>query len=262
MRKLGLSFLSAVLLGAFHTASAQEAVTVSFGNFSSDGPTQTSLLLRDEAGIALSQGMANVNTDGALIQLGYYSMATAGNNFLGDWIPITGFNSTLGTRTSIGDSADLAGSGNGRISFGATFSSGTNQVRVYTFDPDGFNSDPGTYETQSQVTIMAPQPGPPAVAAVPPSGQIMSIRFYNNSAGNALYNAASSNSWTWIPPSLNPTTNTFDFAAAQAAGSLVFENFDNPFRTVILVPEPSTYALLGVGALLLARARFRKRAKV
>src|SRR6202030_3313366 len=114
------------------------------------------------SGVALTQGTANVNTDGDLIQLGYFSAGTAGNNFAGTWTPLTGAG---GLNTSIGDSPDLSGLGNGRIGFTTTFHFSSSQVDVY----DAAAPDPGHYLTQSSITI----------SSQPAAGQVLAIRFYD-----------------------------------------------------------------------------------
>ena len=63
--------------------------------------------LKDNLGNFLPRGVANVSGDGAVLQVGYYSLATQSDPFLGQWIAITG----LGTpyATTIGDSGYPAG---------------------------------------------------------------------------------------------------------------------------------------------------------
>jgi hypothetical protein len=198
------------------------------------------------AGTPLSQGVVTANTDGMLIQLGYYSAATAGNNFAGTWIPITGFGSAL--HTSIGDTSDLSGAGDGIgdfvASFGGAFLS-TTSVQVYP----GVPPNPGTYVTQSSVPITTTQP---------PNNQIMSIRFYDTTTGTSgNYNAVSANDWLWAVPTTAGGGATVSFSLSDAfqgvTAALLFEasGAGNDFRTVIPVPipEPSTFALLGLGAL-------------
>lgn len=206
-----------------------------------------STLLRDGAGIALTQG-TTANTDGALVQLGYFSAGTSASNFAGTWIPITGFGPTL--HTSIGDSSDLSGSGAGVIAFNTFFTAGSSAVQVYDLSA----GDTGQYFTQSSITI---------TNTTPPNGQVLAIRFYDSASGNGSYNTVSSDSWLWQSPntpgggivSLNLGASTLEFESVSAFGLAGTE-----FRTVILIPEPSTYALIGVGALGLMIA-YRRRAK-
>lgn len=89
-------------------------------------------LLRDMNGVALSQGAANANTDGTLVQLGYFTGST-GVGFTGDWVPITGATfaqlPAFPSRTSIGDSESLTGAGDGRLAFTTVFHFNTNTPR-------------------------------------------------------------------------------------------------------------------------------------
>jgi hypothetical protein len=177
-----------------------------------------------------------------LVQLGYYSAATTANNFAGTWIPITGFGPTL--HTSIGDSGSLSGSGNGVIDFVSLFNLNTTAVVVYP-------GDPGIYVTQSQFSITTSQP---------PANQVMSIRFYDTTTGTTgNYNAVSVDSWLWQVPTTTGGGAIVNFSIADDFANLEFQA-SGPlanFRTVILVPEPSTLALLSLGAVALALIRRR-----
>ena len=210
-------------------------------------------LLRDQAGNPLGQGTANLNSDGMLIQLGYFSMGTAAANFAGTWIPITGFGTTL-PRTSIGDSADLSGAGNGVLAFTTVFRSTSNLVQV--FDPGA--GDVGTYTSQSSITI---------TSTTPPSGQILAIRFYNTATGTSgLFNTVSSDNWMWQSPTDAGSNVLLNLVSAAAAGTLEFQSTatfgaGSNFMTVIAIPEPSVTGLIGLGGLGLVLA-YRRRAKV
>jgi hypothetical protein len=212
-------------------------------------------LFLDQNGVALSQGTGNINTDGRLVQLGYFSAGTALNNFAGTWNPLTG--ATFGqlptspSRTAIGDSsANLAGgSGNGRIAFTTVFHFGSNLADVY--DPA---FDTGAYTTQSSATIGL---------TTPPNGQVLAIRFYNSNDASGKYNTVSADNWTWQTPTdvgqvvlVNLTTSPLEWESVFSFGLTGTE-----FRTVLPIPEPSTLACLllgGAGTLALgARRRFK-----
>lgn len=249
--------LSTLILAAVLPFSAwsQDNTTVNWSNFSFSSTTQNAVLFRDFSGVALSQGVAATNTDGFLVQLGYYSAATAANNFAGTWIPVSGFGAT--NHTSIGDSATLTGSGNGIIDFNSIYGGlllNTPSSRVYT------TIDVGTYVTNSSVTI---------TTSTPPANQIMSIRFYDTAAGTSgRYNAISADDWLWQVPTTTGgggicnflIADAFDDGVGGALGDLEFQDAGNAFRTSILIPEPSTYALIGFGALGLFVAYRRRRA--
>jgi hypothetical protein len=130
---------------------------------------------------ALTAG-SGIDGDGAVLQLGYYDQATAGNNFLGVWVSLTGEGSlntggvVLDTdnepfnKTSIGDAA-LDGAGAGTFAITVTFdtaNSGTN------------NSFP-------------------SMAGIP-----LAIKFYNNTTigSSTFYNVVSNSNWGWVLPGL------------------------------------------------------------
>lgn len=247
MSKKVLLFVAATAAGL--CLSHGQTTTVNWDNFSGTPSNQDALLFRDSSGVALTQGVATSNTDGALIQLGYFSGGTTANNFAGTWIPITGFGPTL--HTSIGDSPDLSGGGLGIIFFNTFFSLNTNDVQVYSPFPP--TPDPGAYITQSSIQI---------TNTTPPNNQVLAIRFYDTTTGTSgNYNTVSADDWLWQTPntsgpivSINLETNVF-FGGAP----LEFEDFNNPFETAILIPEPSTYALLMLGLLgaAIGRRRFK-----
>ena len=76
-----IAILAALLVA---TPSAYCAAVTSVGFF-----TSTSVL-GDHSGTRLSGGNPTVDHDGTVVQLGYHSAATVGNEFAGTWIPLTG----------------------------------------------------------------------------------------------------------------------------------------------------------------------------
>jgi len=251
-RTLTLGFLS--LIATVGSAFSQANTTVNWSNFTFDSGTQSSVLFRDINGNALSQGTGSTNTDGMLVQLGFYDQATAGNNFLGNWVALTGFGGTL--HTSIGDSGSnpgSGGSGNGIIDF-------VTLINLNTSNPVVYPGDTGTYATQSQISI---------TSSAPTNGQILSIRFYDTSTGTTgHYNAVSASDWTWQTPTTTGGGAVVNLLIADAfadgpggsLGDLVFQAGGvNAFKTTIPIPEPSTYALLGLGAA--GMVALRRRAK-
>lgn len=248
-------YASLAFVGMTGLCFGQDTTTVNWGNFSSNSGTQSSILFRDAAGNPLSQGVSNTNSDGTLVQLGYYSGAVDGNNnFTGNWTPITGFGSAL-PRTAIGDAFNNNGgggngSGAGVIDFTTFFISGEDQPFVY--DPQ-FS---GSYQTQSSVVI---------TNTTPPNGIIMSIRFYdtiNGLTGN--FNAVSANSWVWQSPNTSgggqvniSIATLFNDGPGGALADLEWFDPNNPFKTTVPIPEPSTYALLAFGAIGMMALRRR-----
>jgi hypothetical protein len=225
-----------VLVGAVSTSLGQTPLSTTEVDWFNDSTT----LLRDFNGALLTQGSANLNSDGDLVQLGYYAGATAANNFTGTWTPITGATSV--GKTAIGDSFDLSGAGAGVLAFTTVFHFGTSTPIV--FEAQGA----GEYTTQSAVSISS---------TTPPTGQILSIRFYDTTAGTSgHYNAVSADNWAWQTPT--------DFGQVvlinMATSTLEWQDPTNPFKTslsVIPVPEPSTYALFGLGAVGMMALRRR-----
>ena len=228
------------------SSAAGQTTTVDWTNFSSDATTQNAILFRDAGGTPLSEGSPTQNTDGFLVQLGYFSMGTTGSNFSGVWIPLTGALNT--GRTAIGDNPALIGSGDGVITFNTFFRPGTNAVDVY--DPD---FDAGYYVTQSSIMISN---------TTPANGQVLAIRFFGSTDDTGTYNTVSADNWLWQQPdtaggglvNINLATN---FNGSGGAPMLEFEDPLNPFLTTI--PEPSTVTLMVLAAAgLVGYRRFRR----
>jgi hypothetical protein len=75
--------------------------------------------LQDQTGAFLSGGAVNIAGDGTLLQAGYYTLGTASNPFLGQWIPITGSGTLYPTTIGDGNKPD------GQVSSIITLDSGT-----------------------------------------------------------------------------------------------------------------------------------------
>ena len=199
-----------VLMLATRVAFGAPIVTV---NMDSDVRT---LLDKVGAGAQPITGGTIADGDGAVLQVGYYTGATPGNNFIGTWIGITGkggSNSAFNT-TSIGD-FNSSGAGDG--TFGMTL----------VFDPTS--------------------------NVVPPVGAIVALRIYNAKtiAASSFFMSLSDNSWVWPqaaePPS-NPSLNI-----SLASSTLRVQNSSGTGSTIspsgniaanIPVPEPSSQMLL------------------
>lgn len=243
------------------SAWSQDSTQVTWTNFSFDSTTQNAVLFRDAAGVALSAGPTTANNNGRLVQLGYYSMSSMANSFSGTWIPLTGAFSTP-FQTTIGDSSDgVTGSGPGVADFVTRYDVNTSSGVVY---PGGT----GTYITSSSQMITSSQP---------PAGQILSIRFYDTNDGlSGSYNAVSANNWQWQVPTTSGgggaqvtlfVADAFADGPGGALADLEWESFDvfgiphatGDFRTVIAVPEPSTWVFGATG--LIGLVAFRRRSK-
>ena len=170
-------------------------------------------LLYSDMGLSepLSPGAAMVSGDGDVLQLGYYSMATASNEFLGTFIPLSGpTSSDTYTTTSIGDApANTAGAA-GTYALSLSFSPGT---------ATGNN--------------------------LPVAGVPLAIAFYNGTTlgTSTSYNVVSDASWVWIEsaPTASQVNITLDDAGLQWFGGT-----SSAFYTA--VPEPSALVWFGVGA--------------
>lgn len=204
-----------ILTGGWGTAWSQSSTTVNWYN-------STTSTLRDMAGNPLTQGNASLNCDGDLIQLGYFTTATTANKFSGTWIPLTGAPGQ--PRTTIGDSFNLAGSGDGVVQFNTFFLSGTATVEVYDA------SDSGHYQTQSAIGVSA---------TTPPENQILALRFYDTADGRSgHYNTVSSDTWRWKAPAVFGSVLQLDLSNS----TLAFQDPSSALMTTIPVAAPSQLA--------------------
>jgi hypothetical protein len=214
----------ALLIAILPCHGAQTTVDASSGTFT----------VKNQLGAVLSGGISGTDGDGAVIQIGYYSGATTGNNFLGTWVPLSGAGSlnTGGTvtgsspaetfnKTSIGDTT-ISGGNDGKFGL---------QLAFVVGDAGTGNSLPGA-------------------TTIP-----LSIRFYNAStiAGSTFFNVVSDDLWTWKTPATAPiVTITLDHAGLEWLNGAA-----SAFMTTIPVPEPTVTGLLfaGVAGLAIRRKR-------
>ena len=187
-------------------------------NFNSDGP-----LLLDFFSAPLSNGGAG-NGNGFAVELGFYDAANAGSNFAGNWVPMTGQNSsnTAFSTTSIGDGFGDPGELYGSYVFNTTITNTSTSLPLSTNTP-------------------------------------LVLRFYNALLiSNATYfNAVSMDLWTWKTPAIPaPLPPTVEMSLTQS--NLEWQGgAPSAFKTTVaIVPEPATAALLIFGAAgLLGRRR-------
>jgi len=208
------------------------------------GTNTPNTLVSNNGTTVLSAGNLLTNGDGTVIQLGYYSGATAGNNFSGTWVPLTGpfsGNSSYAT-TSVGDFA-ANGPGNGQFGL-------TNLV----FDPAGGSVNGNNL---------------PSSALIP-----LAVRFYNGTTigagtdgagGNStFFNAVSNDSWLWKTPGPSaPTPPTLNLSFENTGTKLqsgTWTSGGNLATSIAIsaVPEPTRALLLGLGVLGLFFRRSRK----
>jgi hypothetical protein len=160
--------------------------------------------------------------DGAILQLGYYSLATDQNPFNGAWIPLTGEGSANSFVTTVGD---FGSQPDGRFDLKHTFTLGSSTT--------GNN--------------------------LPAIGTPLAIRFYNATsiANSQFFNAVSDTqgSWDWLAP--NVPASTVDISLGDAG--LVWQGgASSAFRTTQTVPEPATSLLFIVALVSLLVIRQRR----
>lgn len=171
-------------------------------------------------------GGSSADGNGFAVQVGYYSSATSGNNFLGTWTPITGINS-LNTAFNVSTIGDKNDNGAGDGTFADTF----------------------VFDTTVASTVVT----------LPSSGQILAVRFYNATtvAAATHFAAASKDLWTWISPATPQSTVIMSLGESGLVWQGGFTAYTGNLLTAI--PEPSTYAgLAGLAVLGFAALRRRR----
>jgi hypothetical protein len=200
-----ISFLS--LWSHAHAA----ALVIDYSNNNSPG-----FELLDNSGVPLSPGLEFVEHDGAVLEVGYFSLATTENPFAGAWVTMAGPSIPSATYATIEDMA-----------YGL---------------PGHFNRSAGFGET------------PAGPYGFPVVGTPMSIRFFNSPASvrPSHFNAVSSINWVWTGQADPFTELDMDLTASPL---LWLGGADSAFRTTLPVPEISTWALLisGSASLLMRR---------
>lgn len=165
---------------------------------------------RDIVGVALTPGLELVSQDGAVLEVGYYTLASTENPFAGSWVTMVGPSIPASTFATIGDK--------------------TNGAAGLFHRSTGFG-----------VTPLGPY-------AFPAIGTPMTIRFFNAPASQVPthYNAVSSVDWIW--PGLGDPQSQLTMDVSSAASLLWFGGPGSTFRTTIPVPEPSGVLMVFAGA--------------
>ncbi len=213
-------YFAAFLLSLACVAVPAHAVTTVI---TMDSGSQT---MTNNAGAALSGG-TTANGNGTVIQLGYFTGATAANNFSGTWVPLTGAGSanTAYNTTSIGD-LNANGAGDGTFAF-------DNLV----FDP----------------AVAGQNQNLPGSTTIP-----LAIRFYNTTTTGAAteINTVSSDLWLWKTPAApSPLPPTINISLDDAG--LEWQNGPSSAFKTTAVPEPSRI-LLGMMGLAFVGLRRRR----
>ncbi len=203
---------SFILTLAFSCLSQAATIVLNYSNDHAPG-----FELKDLSGTPLTPGKEAVSQDGAILEVGYYSLATTDNPFGGEWVTMVGPSILSPAYATIGDkTGDIPGL------FGRDAAFGTKPLGPYNF---------------------------PAI------GTPMTIRFFDSTSYDTAtyYNAVSSASWIWLGQSDAGTVLDMDLTTASL---LWLGGIDSAFRTTIVIPEPGIGLTAACAiATLLARRR-------
>ena len=199
-----------------------------------DSGSQT--LYNFDGSTALTGGLSNIDGDGAVLQLGYFSQASQSQPFNGTWVALTG-------------------------------EGGANSAFVNTTVGNDFNNGAGNGTFGMNLTFDTAVAG--KNAGLPTTGTPLGIRIYNNTsiATSTRYMTISSPlvTWQWSAPNTPPNNPSVNLSLDDSSlklqnGTLVGAAVVGPngFSTTIPtgiapVPEPSTLmfgAFVAIGALL------------
>ena len=204
------------LLLSFQQVHSAPQISIVWGTTTNSAASD---ILKGFDGLALSAGVQG-NGDGDLVELGYFSEASADNPFSGDWTPLT-------KQTRVGDSSSGYGFNNGMFIFTTTFQKDSDRIIVFPTEPKEYEEDLGFTITLS----------------TPPSSTPICIRFYDSTQkAGAKYNTVTGDNWLWpsFPSGSSIPTNLYLKIASGAApagsswkyGS-TFEDPDNSFKASI-----------------------------
>ena len=135
---------------------------------------QATFLDIDEEPLAI--GESQINQDGDLLQLGYFTQATTTDLFAGEWVP-------LASQIYFGDSSTLSGGVPGKFQVALLFVNNSDTVTVY---PDAS----GTFETSAPYIITHSAPG---------ANKLLAIRYYDQNliSDGIRYNTIANPNWLW-----------------------------------------------------------------
>lgn len=234
MRKVILS----VVMAASAFISQAEEITI--------GMDSGSYTLLNQLNATLTGGSI-LDGNGAIIQLGYYDQAVVGNNFLGTWIPLTG-DGSLNT-------------GNIKLDNSGTIN--LNQTSVGDQSSQGTGDGNFVIQLQFETTNPTKSQGLGGLVA---NTTPLSIRIYNGTtlASSTHYNTISNDAWTWKTPQLFPNgpniLMTFDEPGTEFQDASGVVPGTSIKTSLVLIPEPSSFALAFVGIVGLATVRRRRAA--
>jgi len=203
-----------------------------FGDSTNVNLNSGSFTLTNSTGTPLSGGSTN-DGNGDVLQLGYFSTATAGSVFSGSFVPLSGQGSP--------NNATVAGS-----SPAETY----NQTSIGDINTNANGN--GTYALTLTFVVGSGSSGNNLPSGTPP----LAIEFYNATTIGAAteMNAVSDASWLWITPA---TPQSSVSISLNDTGLQWLDLPSSAFKTEP-IPEPATYAFLGLGLPLLLRRVRRK----
>ena len=192
----------------------QAALTLYYGNTDGGGG-----FLRDINGVTLTTGSKDNPGNGAVIQLGYYTLAITTDPFAGDWVALAG----PGTSVETANIGEILGS---------------------TYVNSGLFGGTATFNSAS--------------ASHPDISTPLAIRFYDNTsiANSTYYNAVSMTDWRWSSPTSG--NNSLDMTIpGPGIPGLVWQGGEaSAYRTTMPIPEPSALLLASLaGSSVLVRRR-------
>jgi len=238
------AFLATAISALLLSISISKGIDVTQVDVNIDSGNYT---LYNQGTTALSAG-TSAEGDGAIVELGYYSLGTVSNPFAGTFIALSGVES--------------ANTGNLAPSSSATEIMNQTSIGDTTIGAGG--STDGVFGIKLNFITGSATQG----LNLPAVGTPLVIKFYNSAtlADATYFNAvANTSSWLWptagSPPndptlgmSLNKAGLTwYSVAVAGQSGTSAFHT------TVSTVPEPTSIALLGGGLLLLGSVMRRRK---
>jgi uncharacterized repeat protein (TIGR02543 family) len=213
---ISLLLLMVIALGPLHATNRLQILWTS-GN----------AVLKDVNGDTLSHGLADVNGDGAIVELGYFTQASPNNLFNGQWVSLT-------HGTTIGDSPTLTEIAAGTFQFSTLFEVGADTVRIF---PDW----PGEFVAVSTTTIEQNSPV---------FGKLIAMRFFDTPTAieGARYNTMGHPSWKWTNPG-NPVPFPVIVEVDVDDSQLEFQDKNKPFLASIIsnpeIENASIYTVSG-----------------
>ena len=188
--------------------------------------------------------------NGAVLQLGYYSLASTADNFAGTWIPLTG--ETSANTATVPHSTETY-----------------NQTSIGDILFFGTANTPGTFAIRVDFKLGNATSGNnlPGSTTIP-----LALRFYNAQtiATSTFYNVVSDDDWLWTTPVIPPENFPIVISLDKTVPPLEWLSIaqgqpaNTAFHTTIslaAVPEPATMAtgLLTSAGVVFAAFRRRRR---